>query len=67
MNATYKTCKLALPLFFLVVKTNVGYSVISEFVIQHEDRKSISETLGISRERWDREGIQVANFMIDCQ
>ena len=67
MDAMYKTCKLALPLFFLVVKTNVGYSVISEFVIQHEDTKSISEALGILRERWDREGIKVTNFMIDCQ
>ena len=45
----------------------MGYSVIAEFVIQHEDTKSISEALGILRERWDREGIQVANFMIDCQ
>ena len=26
MDATYKTCKLALPLFFLVVRMNVGYS-----------------------------------------
>ena len=67
MDATYKTCKLALPLFFLVVKTNVGYSVISEFVIQHEDTKSISEALSILRERWDREGIRISNFMIDCQ
>ena len=67
MDATYKTCKLALPLFFLVFKTNVGYSVIAEFVIQHEDTKSIAEALGILKERWDRERIQVANFMIDCQ
>ena len=37
MDATYKTCKLALPLFFLVVKTNVGYSIIAKFIIQHED------------------------------
>ena len=33
MDTTHKTCKLALPLFFLVVKTNVGYSVVLEFVI----------------------------------
>ena len=67
MDVTYKTCKLALPLFFLVVKTNVGYSVISEFVIQHEDTKSISEALSILRQRCHREGIRIANFMIDCQ
>ena len=67
MDATYKTCKFALPLFFLVVKTNVGYSVIAKFIIQHEDTSSIAEALGLLKETWDREGIKVGNFMIDCQ
>ena len=67
MDVTYKTCKLALPLFFLVVRTNVGYSVICEFVIQHEDTTSIVEAFQILRERWDCHGIKVGNFMIDCQ
>ena len=51
MDATYKTCKLALPLFFLVVRTNVGYSVVAEFIIQHEDTTSITEALKILRKR----------------
>ena len=67
MDATYKTCKLLLPLFFLVVRTNVGYSVIAEFVVQHEDSESIAEALGLLRAQWDANNIQVANFMIDCQ
>ena len=67
MDATYKTCKLALPFFFLVVKTNVGYSVVAEFIIQHEDTTSIAEALGILKERWEVEGITIGNFMIDCQ
>ena len=67
MDATYKTCKLALPLFFLVMKTNVGYSVIVEFIIQHKDTTSITEALHILKERWDKEGIKVGNFTIDCQ
>ena len=67
MDATYKTCKLALPLFFLVVRTNVGYSVVAEFVIQHEDTTSIAEALQILKKRWDNESITVGNFMIDCQ
>ena len=67
MDVTYKTCKLALPLFFLVVKTNVGYSVIAEFIIQHEDTTLITEALDILKERWDKEGIKVGNFMINCQ
>ena len=67
MDATYKTCKLALPLFFLVVHTNVGYSVVAEFIIQHEDTTSITEALKILRKRWDECDIEVGNFMIDCQ
>ena len=55
MDVTHKTCKLALLLFFLVVKTNVGYSVIAKFIIQHKDMKLIAEALGILKERWDRE------------
>ena len=42
-----KMCKLAIPLFFLVVKTNVNYCVIGEFIIQTEDTDSISEALHI--------------------
>ena len=67
MDATYKTCKLALPLFFLVVRTNVGYSVVAEFIIQHEDTTSITEALKILRKRWDECDIEVGNLMIDCQ
>ena len=67
MDATYKTCKLSLPLFFLVVRTNVGYSVVTEFVIQHEDSSSIAEALEFLKCRWDKEGIKIGNFMIDCQ
>ena len=67
MDATYKTCKLALPLFFLVVCTNVGYLVVAEFIIQHEDTTSISEALSILRKKWYDMEIEVGNFMIDCQ
>jgi len=67
MDATYKMCKLSLPLFFLFIRTNVGYSVVAEFIIQHEDTASISEALQILRTKWDEHGIQVGNFMIDCQ
>ena len=54
-------------LFFLVVKTNVWYSVVSEFIIQHKDSTSIAEALHILKERWDVQGIKVGNFMINCQ
>ena len=67
MDATYKMCKLALPLFFLVVCMNVGYSVVEEFIIQHEDTMSITEALTILHKRWDKCDIEVGNCMIDCQ
>ena len=67
IDTTHKTCKLSLPLFFLVVKTNVGYSVIAEFIIQHEDSQSIAEALGLLHAQWDANQITVGNFMIDCQ
>lgn len=49
LDATYKTTKYAMPLFFLCVNTNVGYKVVAEFMCQHEDEISISEALGILR------------------
>lgn len=45
LDATYRTTKYALPLFFLAVKTNVGYSVVAEFIVQHETKKSIMQGL----------------------
>lgn len=33
IDATYKTTKYDLPLFFICVPTNVGYCVVAEFVI----------------------------------
>ena len=36
-----------LPLFFLVVKTNVNYIVVGSFIIQRETTASIQEALGI--------------------
>ena len=67
MDATYKMCKLSLLFFFLVVRTNVGYAVIAEFIVQHEDTTSITKALSILRKSWDKEGINIGNFMIDCQ
>ena len=67
MDAMYKTCKLSLPLFFLVVRTNVGYTVVAEFVVQHEDAESIAEALGLLKAQWDANNIRIGNFMIDCQ
>lgn len=52
LDATYKTMRYELPLFFLVVKTNVNYIVVGSFVIQHETTKSIEEALNIFK-KWN--------------
>ena len=45
LDATYKTTKYTLPLFFLVVKTNVNYMVVAVFIIQEETTKMITKAL----------------------
>ena len=50
LDATYKTTKYDLSLFFLCVKTNVGYSVVAELVIQSETTQQILEALAILKQ-----------------
>ena len=47
LDATYKTTKYSLFLFFLVVKTNVNYQIVGSFVLQSETSKSIAEALKV--------------------
>ena len=43
IDATYKTTQYDLPLFFICVRTNVGYCTVAEFVTQRESTSSIGE------------------------
>lgn len=45
LDATYKTSRYDLPLFFLSVPTNVGYSIVASFVVERENKSSIKEAL----------------------
>lgn len=47
LDATYKTTRFAVPLFFLVVKTNVDYQVVGSFVTQGESKECILEGLQV--------------------
>jgi len=47
LDATYKTTRYAVPLFFVCVRTNVDYVVVATFVTQYEDSASIAEALEI--------------------
>lgn len=66
MDATYKTCKLALPLFLLVVKTNVGFQCVGTYVVQTEDSVSLEEALSKIRKHLEENNINVESFMVDC-
>nr|XP_047131872.1 uncharacterized protein LOC124810909 isoform X1 [Hydra vulgaris] len=45
LDATYRTTRYALPLFFLVVKTNIDYQVVAIFVCENETTEAITEAL----------------------
>lgn len=47
IDATYRTTKYDIPLFFLVVPTNVGYIVAAEFCVQGEGADNIVEALKV--------------------
>ncbi|XP_048246920.1 uncharacterized protein LOC124125195 [Haliotis rufescens] len=64
LDATYKTTKYALPLFFLCVQTNSGYCVVGAFITEKEESSSIAEALQIIKDNnptWYPGG-----FMIDA-
>ncbi|XP_046848037.1 uncharacterized protein LOC124441606 [Xenia sp. Carnegie-2017] len=63
LDATYKTTKYSLALFFLVVKTNVSYQVVGSFVLQSETSYAIAEALQVIR-GWNNEW-NLAYFMVD--
>ena len=45
LHATYKITKYTLPLFFLVVKTNVNFQVCTVIVLQEEPTEMITRAL----------------------
>lgn len=50
LDATYRTTKYALPLFLVVVRTNVGYIPVAEFVCESETTAHIAEALSIIKD-----------------
>lgn len=66
LDATYRTCRYSLPIFFICVRTNVCYLVVGVFVTQTETTAAVSEALGVIKgwnPSWSPD-----NFMVDfCQ
>lgn len=53
LDATYKTTRYDLALYFVAVRTNVGYSIVAEFIIQREQACHIAEALAMIRS-WNK-------------
>lgn len=47
LDATHKTRKYELALFLVCVGTNVGYSVVAEFILKSETTENISEAVQV--------------------
>ena len=45
LDATYKTTKYSIPLFFVVLKTNVDHQVVAPFALHDETTSAIKEAL----------------------
>ena len=50
LDATYKTTRYVLPLFFIVVKTNVDYQIVGTFITENETKRAILEALNKFKE-----------------
>ncbi|XP_056007175.1 uncharacterized protein LOC125649720 isoform X2 [Ostrea edulis] len=63
LDATYRTTKYNLPFFILVVRTNVEYIPVADFVTEDETSESIQEALQILK-NWNTDWCP-AYFMVD--
>ena len=63
LDATYKTTRYTLPLFFLVFKTDVDYQIVGTFVCEGESTENITEALNIIKD-WNP-GWKPLYFMTD--
>ncbi|PIK33999.1 hypothetical protein BSL78_29180 [Apostichopus japonicus] len=62
LDATYRTTKYALPLFLMVVRTNVGYTPVATFICESETTAHIAEALSIIKE-WNLQ-VETSIFMM---
>ena len=63
LDPVYRTVKYPLPLFFLIVKTNVDYQAVATFVVQDENMESTKEALQFIK-AWNPEW-KPKVFMVD--
>ena len=63
LNAAFRTANLEIPLYFLVVKTNVSYACVATIMMQYEDAASITEALEKLKEQLN--DVTLKAFMLD--
>ena len=56
IDAMYNTSSYKLALFLLMVKTNVGYSVVAEFFVDREEEVAISAALQVVKDGMEANG-----------
>ena len=66
LDATYKTTKYSSPLLLLVVRTNVGYMTVVEFIYEVETGSAISEVMRIISE-WNPDWIPPTGWWITAR
>ena len=64
LDATYKTTRYSLPMFFVVVPTNTGYQVVGTFLVSTETSAAITEALQMPLE-WNPDW-KPRYWMTDC-
>ena len=64
LDATYKTSRYALPLFFVVVPTNSSYQVVATFLVASDKSDAIQEAVGIVK-GWNPSW-NPGSWMTDC-
>jgi hypothetical protein len=50
LDAVYRGGRYPVPLFFLLVRTNVGYQIVAVFVTQQETAQTIAKALHIIKD-----------------
>ena len=63
LDATYRTTRYALPLFFICVYTNCGYFIVASIITENEDAASLAEAFEKLKEAND--SFNPTAFMID--
>ncbi|XP_051503118.1 uncharacterized protein si:dkey-31c13.1 isoform X1 [Myxocyprinus asiaticus] len=63
LDATYRTSRYSVPLFFLWVRTNVNYAVVGVFITQTDTKEDIADALKVFQ-NWNSDW-NPSHFMVD--